>query len=296
MFYYGLIYSSQYKSDMLLSIKQSDQIQVNSPFNILRGFSGQNSEIFELEKFLQSKTGVKEIENIFKSLSNNDDKPVVIDVVSWLLILNSRNSEEFEKKVSLRVDVDSGMLISESYGYSPKNAQNLNMAVLVTAKNYFDRKIQFDASITLANKICSLVNKPLELNNKGKPTEKFNVEDGPMQAYINLYNSYSKDCLEILSKDLESNQLSSILEGAVIPRSFLSDIDISSKKEIIAEIYLSSSRASSFSDKITMLSEPSLPSDPQRKNTLLYSLILFLICLSVGFAIDVLRKVSKEYD
>ena len=294
-FYYGFIFTPQYKSEMLLSIKQSDQIQINSPFNILRGFSGQNSEIFELEKYLQSKAGLSEIESIFKDISIEEDNPFLFDFVTWLRNLNSRNSEEYERKVSLRVDVDSGMLISESYGFSPDNSQYLNMSVLIASKNYFDRKIVFDASITLANKICSLVNKDISDENKDINVMSFKQFDSPMDAYISIYDSYSKACLDLISNDISKSELSKLLEGTAIPKSFLSDIDINSKKEAIAEIYLSASKASSFSDKITLLSEPSLPSDSQRKNTLLYSLILFLTCLSIGFAIDILRKISKEY-
>ena len=81
----------------------------------------------------------------------------------------------------------------------------------------------------------------------------------------------------------------------IYPSRVLTDLSADVKKELLNKLYENSITQNFVSDKIKILSEPTIPVSPESKNVIFNTVITFLIIMFISFSINLVVKLNKEY-
>ena len=107
--------------------------------------------------------------------------------------------------------------------------------------------------------------------------------------------------INIAEKQLENckkervNNDEDINNENIYPERILATISADVKKELLNKLYENSIAQNFVSDKIKIISEPTIPESPDSKNIVFNTVITFLIIMFIFFTFNLVVKLNKEY-
>ena len=294
IFLAGLIffYSSSYKSVSIISVQDQDT-QTNISSSLINSFVNNSPEsLHQLKSFLES----NDASHQFAGLINTDEfyKSKDIRILSRFgTFFSNRFHDYYLDITNFSIMDESNTIEIETFGFSPEQAMRANIALIYIASEFFDQRERLSASIALAKKRCELaISKSADINDVFiDPTfnDAINIDD--FDSANSLISSKSAAFYDkCLNYELVEDSVSPSL-----PLSALNDVNSSSSKILVSEIFDSKMNTLSITDNIIIIAEPIIPIQPEKKRLLIKTLFFFLTAFLILLSTKVLFKVRDNF-
>lgn len=294
LFLFSLIFlfSSLFKSVSLVSVDDND-IQPGFSNSLMDSFVQDSPEsLYQLKSFLESNdasyqfSNLIDIENFYKSQN--------IRIFSRFGSFFSTRFHDYYLNITDFTIIDESQSIQiETFGFTPDQSLKANIALIYIASEFFDQRERLSASIALAKKRCELaISKSDNINDV--------FIDPNFDEEINLDEFNSANAL-IASKSATfySKCLNyQLIEDSISPKlplSVLNDVNSSSSKLLISEIFDSKMNTLSITDNIVIIAEPIKPSEPERKRIFIKVLFFFLSTVLILLSMKVLYRIKDNF-
>ncbi len=286
------LFSSSFKSVSLVSVNDKD-IQPGFSNSIMDSFIQDSPEsLYQLKSFLESNDAsyqfskLIDIEDFYKSQD--------IKIFSRFDSFFSKRFHDYYLSITEFTIIDESQSIQiETFGFTPDQSLKANIALIYIASEFFDQRERLSASIALAKKRCELaISKSDDINDV--------FIDPNFDEEINLDEFNSANAL-IASKSAAfydkclNYQLIEDSISPKLPLSVLNDVNSSSSKLLISEIFDSKMNTLSITDNIVIIAEPIKPSEPERKRILIKALFFFLSTVLVLLSVKVLYRIKDNF-
>jgi hypothetical protein len=136
----------------------------------------------------------------------------------------------------------------------------------------------------------------LSLSNKSVSNSRYLVSDLLLEVetgselLINIAEKQLENCKkERLDNDEDINNEN------IYPKRILTAISADVKTELLNKFYENSIAQNFVSDKIKIISEPTIPGSSDSKNVILNTVITFLMIMFIFFTFNLVVKLNKEY-
>ena len=292
--YVSFFLTDKFETVSMIKIKDNE---TGIELNLLGALSSNNSEIYEVEKYLKSDEAkdilIKVIEN---NIGSNSLESGFFDLVNNQYFRSDREYISFF--YTLDIEDSSGILTLKTFGYDPETSFVLNNYLIFLTQNYFDRKQMVVNSIKSTNSLCNL---------SKRFTNEKNISDADyIEAFSKeIVSDSSNNPLFTYSERIREDCLDGLSESAFIDTSenfnFLPS-EIKSKQsaviyeQLVSGIIDSEETKGFLSDKLIMISNPILPYDSVKKRALLISFVTFISFILLGFALRVLVSVFRTVE
>ena len=284
-----------FKSQSILDISSDDEtISAGSVFDTF--VSSGPKDVYQLKAFLTS----EEASGIFKDTLNTKKLFSRDDISFFSKYRQSRRNsfhDYFQKKIFLSIDSDSNALIVETFAFSPKEAQLINLQLINMSSDFFNRKARIQSLNIKTSKICELysINSDiLNLDDIDLDFDKELVLDSETANQLLLSKSlkYKELCLSRLEQDDKENEKT--LD--IFPFFELKNINADASKQVLLEIYDKSLDSVTASNNLRIIAEPIIPSTEEDKDILLYSILAFVITFITILSLRILLRLNQEFE
>lgn len=294
MLYVAFVETDKYETISMVKVKDND---ASFELNLLGPLSASKSEIYEVETYLQSNEAKETlIELIKKNIGERSLESNTMDLINNQYF--SSKKDYLSSFFDLVIDDSTGILSLKTYGFTNETSFALNNYLIFLAQSYFDRKQMTVNSIKSTNSLCNLsksfgenvsfsddqfissLNAEKESNLTNNPLYTFSeqIRQKCLDDLNNSSNSSNSSQLNFLPSDIKSKQSAIIYE------------------QLISGIIDSEEFKGFLSDKLVMISNPTMPQEPVKKRPILISFIFFISVLLLGFAVNVLLSVFRSVE
>lgn len=289
--YYFFLAPSTFTSQMIISIKEDKTNQQIDALNPIASLGGQSSfEIYQMKEYLESK---KAFQNFMlgleeASISSEDLKPSKFYFFQRALTSKPRSIVDI---TSIKINERSKTIEFNTKTFKSDVSHKINLVLIVNLYNYFNLQNKLNSTITSTNSVCDI----LSLTNNSVSNSRHLVSDlflgvqTGSELLINIAEKQLENCKKERVNDEDINNEN------IYPVRILSAISADVKKELLNKLYENSIAQNFVSDKIKIISEPTIPESSDSKNILLNTVITFLIIMFIIFTFNLVVKLNKEY-
>lgn len=290
--YYLFLAPSTFTSQMIISIKEdkiNQQIDALNPYPALGGQS--NFEIYQMKEYLESKKAFQnfmlELEEASISLENL--KPSKFYFFQRTLTSKPRSIVDI---ISIKINDRSKTIEFNTKTFNSDLSHKINLVLIVNLYNYFNLQNKLNSTITSTNSMCDI----LSLSNNSVSNSRYLVSDLLLE-----FETGSELLINIAEKQLENckkervNNDEDINNENIYPKRMLTAISADAKTELLYKFYENSIAQNFVSDKIKIISEPTIPGSSDSKNIILNTVITFLMIMFIFFTFNLVVKLNKEY-
>lgn len=295
----SLYVSPKYNSESVVSVSTKESNVASSALGIVSSFlgSGIDQSIGDLKAYLESDIASEDL----KAMIDIDEiyAKSSIDFFSKYRVSSKKDLKDYlKKRIVLKADT-SGNLIINTFAFQPEDALRVNLAVIMLASNYFDKRQALNSKLAMHKHICQYeLSKDgfpeIDINNILEPEKKeFNAE-----IDINQFMSANKMLLTkaYQYKSFCKPSLKSSEEKSIgIPENTLRDLNSDTVKELIGNIYSNSISTMTMSDALEILAEPTLNKKSENKKIILYTIIVFIFSILCFTTIRILYKLRDDF-
>ena len=284
--------SSSYKSVSIISVQDQDtQPSVSS--SLINSLVNNSPEsLHQLKSFLESNDASYQ----FSDLINIDEFYASKDIRFFSrfgTFFFDRFQDYYLGITDFNIMDESNTIEIQTIGFTPEQALRANIALIYIASEFFDQRERLSASIALAKKRCELaISKSADINDVFiDPTfnDAINIDD--FDSANSLISSKSAAFYDkCLNYELVEDSVSPSL-----PLSALNDVNSSSSKILVSEIFDSKMNTLSITDNIIIIAEPIIPIQPEKKRLLIKTLFFFLTAFLILLSTKVLFKVRDNF-
>ena len=294
IFIFGIVFlvSPSYKSTSLISVQDQD-ISTNFNNSLFGSLISDSPEsLYQLKSFLESNDASSQ----FYDLVDVDEFYMSKDVrlfSRYGTIFKKRFHDYFLDITSIKIIDDSQAIEIETFGFSSNHALKANIALIYISSEFFDKRERLSATIALAKKRCELAISKSEDINEVYIDQDFDKEiniDEFISANDLIYSKSSAFYNKCLNYTLVEDSISPQL-----PTSTLTDVNSSSSKMLVSEIFDSKMDSLSITDNLRIIAEPKLAINPERKRVLLKTFLFFVSIFLVFLMIKVLIKMRDNF-
>jgi len=290
LIYNAFVSPNAYTSQMIISIKEEQEnknIDFNNPFFAMQG---QNAhEVYQMREYLTSKKAFQDLKLQLKTSGIDLErlKPSSFDPFNSSSYASPRNIEHI---TSIIINDQSKTVEFQTLGYDDKIGFEVNLAIIATLYSYFNEQNRLNSTISSINSLCdilSVLNKKQSNDPVKIGEELFDAKTGT-ELLLNIADSQVENC--------RASGKSNNYDGEeFFPLRLLSEFDADITKELLAKLYEENISQSFVADNLKIISEPNIPTDPDRKKTFLNSIIFTIILLFIFFGINIVSRLNKEY-
>lgn len=295
----ALYISPNYNSESVISVSSNESNTTPSALGIVSSFlgSGIDQSIGDLKAYLESDVASEDL----KKMINIDEiyAKSTIDFLSRYRVSSKKDLKDYlKKRIVLKADT-SGNLIINTFAFHPDDAFRVNLAVIMLASNYFDKRQTLNSKFAMHKYMCQY-----ELSKDGFPDIDVNkiLESEKIEFDANIdVNQFISANKMLLNKAYKYKSfckpsLKSSEENPIgIPESTLRDINSATVEELIGNIYANSISTMTMSDAIEILAEPTINKKSEDKKIILYSIIVFILSILVFTTIRILFKLRDDF-
>jgi capsule polysaccharide export protein KpsE/RkpR len=290
--YYFFLAPSTFTSQMIISIKEDKTNQQINALNPIASLGGQSSfEIYQMKEYLESK---KAFQNFMlgleeASISSEDMKPSKFYFFQRAFASKPRSIVDI---TSIKINDRSKTIEFNTKTFKSDLSHKINLVLIVNLYNYFNLQNKLNSTITSTNSICDI----LSLSNNSVSNSRHLVSDLLLEV-----ETGSELLINIAEKQLENcqkeriNNDEDINNENIYPKRILTAISTDVKKELLNKLYENSIAQNFVSDKIKIISEPTIPESSDSKNIILNTVITFLTIMFIFFTFNLVVKLNKEY-
>jgi capsule polysaccharide export protein KpsE/RkpR len=290
--YYLFLAPSTFTSQMIISIKEdktNQQINALNPFPALGGQS--TFEIYQLKEYLESKKAFQNfmLELEEASIRSEDLKPSKFYFFQRTLASKPRSIADI---ISIKINDRSKTIEFNTKTFKSDLSHKINLVLIVNLYNYFNLQNKLNSTITSTNSMCDI----LSLSNNSVSNSRYLVSDLLLEfetgseLLINIAEKQLENCKkERLDNDEDINNEN------IYPKRILTAISADVKTELLNKFYENSIAQNFVSDKIKIISEPTIPGSSDSKNVILNTVITFLMIMFIFFTFNLVVKLNKEY-
>ncbi|MDB9967907.1 hypothetical protein OAE17_04415 [Gammaproteobacteria bacterium] len=291
--YLSVLGAPKYVSEMSIALNNNDA--TGSLFGSSQAFLpaglGADSNIGQLKLFLESIEATSRISSILPL----EDLYSKGDILNSLVFKQSDESiHKFRlSNLQITLNTDSSTLIIKAKAFSPKDAFNLNMALIVAMNHYLNRNTRLSNEIIETNKICELQ----FLRNNLVSDSGIDIENAKELISENNLTSGS-DLIFQLTQKRRSNCListSSVSSDGIMP-SFTSDILFSAYESALKSITASRLEKWNNEESLAIISEPNLPSKPVNPQSFVKSFGFFIVSFFMIYTSTILLRIFREFE
>ena len=294
--YYLFLDPSTFTSQMIISIKEDKTNQQINALNPIAALGGQSSfEIYQMKEYLESKkifqNFMLELEEA--SITAEDLKP---NKFTFSRILTSK-PRSIVDITSIKINDRSKTIEFNTKTFNSDLSHKINLVLIVNLYNYFNLQNKLNSTITSTNSMCDI----LSLSNNSVSNSRYLVSDLLLEVetgselLINIAEKQLENCRkEGVNKDEDINNENINNENIYLKR-ILTAISTDVKKELLNKLYENSITQNFVSDKIKIISEPTIPGSPDPKKVIFNTVITFLIIMFIFFTFNLVVKLNKEY-
>ena len=290
--YYLFLAPSTFTSQMIISIKEDKTHQKIDALNPIATLGGQSSfEVYQIKEYLESKKAfqnlMQELEEV--SVRSEDLKPNKFYFFQRILTSKPRSVVDI---ASIKINDRSKTIEFNTKTFNSDLSYKINLVLIVNLYNYFNLQNKLNSTITSTNSMCDI----LSLSNNSVSNSRYpvselllDVETGS-ELLINIAEKQLENC-----KKVRVNNDEYISNKNIYPERILTAISADAKKELLNKLYENSIAQNFVSDKIKIISEPTIPKSPDSKNIIFNTIITFLIIMFIFFTFNLVAKLNKEY-
>ena len=291
-FYYLFFAPSTYTSQMIISIKEDQSNQQINVLNPIASLGGQaSSEMYQMKEYLESKKAFQNFKSELRdaSISFDDLKPSNFYFFHKVFTKNPRSITDI---VSIQINDQSKTIEFNTKTFRKDLGHKINLVLIVNLYNYFNLQNKLNSTITSTNSMCDI----LSLTNNSVSDARYMIDELILEVETGsqLLINIAKRQLENCKKEniAESDKLNS---ENIYPTRILADLSADVKKELLNKLYENSITQNFMSDKIKIISEPTIPESPDSKKVILNTAITFLLIMFTFFTFNIAVKLNREY-
>jgi len=291
--------SPNYNSESVISVSSNESNTASSALGIVSSFlgSGIDQSIGDLKAYLESDIASEDL----KKMINIDEiyTKSTIDFFSRYRASSKKDLKDYlKKRIVLKADT-SGNLIINTFAFQPDDALRVNLAVIMLASNYFDKRQTLNSKLAMHKHMCQY-----ELSKDGFPEIDINkiLEPEKIEFNANIdVNQFMSANKMLLTKAYKYKSfckpsLRSSEENSIgMPEKTLRDLNSATVEELIGNIYLNSISTMTMSDAIEILAEPTINTKSEDKKIILYSIIVFIFSILVFTTVRILFKLRDDF-
>tara|TARA_B100002019_G_scaffold289666_1_gene305733 strand:- start:4377 stop:5357 length:981 start_codon:yes stop_codon:yes gene_type:complete len=291
-FYLSILAAPKYSSEMAIALNSSS---ANNLFGTQSGFlpaSGLTGDtnVNKLKLFLQSIESTSRITSILP-LRDIYRKGDLISGYKFKSSIESLHKFRLSN-LNISYESDSNSLVIKSKAFDPRDALNINLALIVATNHYLNRNTKLANEIIEANKICELqsLQSNLSIDNLEASNAKEIIAENELislsDLILQLTDNRKSSCSNLSQGIPQDNQLPNIT----------SDLIFSAYEEALKSI--ASSRLDQWNNKdsLEIISEPNLPSKPDSRYSFLKTLAFLLFSILIIYSISIISRIFKEFE
>tara|TARA_B100000927_G_scaffold202183_1_gene163786 strand:+ start:101 stop:1084 length:984 start_codon:yes stop_codon:yes gene_type:complete len=292
LFYFSILAAPKYSSEMAIALSSSSSGGLfgnQSSLLPAAGLTGDTS-VNKLKIFLQSIESTSRIASILP-LRDIYKKG---DLISGYKFKNSIESlHKFRlSNLDISYESDSNSLVIRSKAFNPRDALNINLALIVATNHYLNRNTKLANEIIEANKVCELqsLQSNLTIDNLEASNAKEIISENELislsDLILQLTENRKTSCSNLSMGMPQDNQLPNIT----------SDLIFSAYEEALKSI--ASSRLDQWNNKETLeiISEPNLPSKPDSRYGLFKAFAFLIFSILVIYSFSIIRRIFREFE
>ena len=294
LFLLGLIFlfSASFKSVSIVSVQDQDT-QASISDSLINSFVNNSPEsLHQLKSFLESNDASHQFFSLIDINSYYQSKDIRL-LSRFGTVFSERFHDYYLGITNFNIMDESNAIEIETSGFSPEHALRANIALIYIASEFFDERERLSASIALAKKRCELaISKSEDINEvfiNPAFDDSINLNDyDSANALISSKSAafYNK----CMNYELVEDSLSPKL-----PLNALNDVNSSSSKLLVSEIFDSKMNTLSITDNIVVIAEPIVPSEPEKRRLFIKTLLFFMSAFLVLLTLRVLFKVRDNF-
>lgn len=291
-FYLSILAAPKYSSEMAIALSSSTTSGLfgnQSSLLPTAGLTG-DASVNKLKLFLQSIESTSRIASILP-LRDIYRKG---DLVSGYRFKSSIESlHKFRlSNLDISYESDSNSLVIKSKAFNPRDALNINLALIVATNHYLNRNTKLANEIIEANKICELqsLQSNLTIDNLEATNAKEIIAENEFVSLsdliLQLTDNRKSSCSNLSMGLPDENQLPNIT----------SDLIFSAYEEALKSI--ASSRLDQWNNKETLeiISEPNLPSKSDSRYSLLKAFAFLIFSILLIYSFSIIRRIFREFE
>ncbi len=294
LFLFALIglYSPLYKSVSIVSV-QDQESETSISSSVISSFVNNSPEsLHQLKSFLESNDASSKFSNLIDIEDFYESNDIKFLSRFGTIFLN-RFHDYYLGITNFKIMDESNTIEIETFGFSAEHALRANIALIYISSEFFDQRERLSASIALAKKRCELaISKSDDIN------EVFIDPTSNQTIDLNMFDS-ANELISSKSSLFYNNCLNyELVEDSVSPKlplSALNDVNSSSSKVLVSEIFDSKMDTLSITDNIVIIAEPIMPTKPEGKRLLIKTLFFFFGAFLILLSIKVLFKVRDNF-
>jgi len=289
--FFGVSYS--FKSESIIFINDSSTSIQSS---LVSSFISSTPEsVYQLKEFLNSKDASKRFRESVDIEAFYESKEIKF-FSRFTGLFNQTFHDYYKRVVDVNIESDSNTLKISTIGFTPDNARISNLALINLTVEFFNNKQRNSSLISKSNKICELYLKSSDINafeDKEiiNPINNENLESFGSANELLRFKvlKHTELCQKLSLGNDPVNQL-----DINIPKYDFDNINSTSIKQALAEIYDDSIKSISLSDSVVIISEPNLPDEEEPKYFIIYTIAVFLIILLINITKNIFYKLRQD--
>ena len=293
--YLGFLQTPKFKSESIISISYEENKSVINSIGMVSNLlgSGIDQSIEDLSDYLESDEAILKLDNIFPIIKIFSSKE--IDFFSRYKPNSFSSINDYIEDMVIFSSDGGKTLTIETYAFNSEDAHKLNLAIILLASNYFDKRQSLSAKISLIQNLCQY-----EVSRDGiniGDLQEINLFDELEVPNIELFNS-ANDMLYTKAKNF--TELCVSLEASdsfvrKIPTDTLRNINSDTLEQLINEIYVDSISIVTMSDAINVIAEPIKREKPEKKYIFLKTAIVLFFSILFFTTVKILLKLRDDF-